>query len=198
MSFFGGLFLRKVDNKILLRLFLVFLKIGALTFGGGYAMIPIIQREIVEKRRWITEEEYIDFITVGQTLPGMMAGNVSIFVGNKIAGFLGSVAALAGVVLPSFVIIILVSALLMQYKDNVWVGYAFEGASAGVFILILMAVDTLRKKSLKNALGWVIAVTSFILVAIFKLSVILVLLSCIVLGILIHLYNAHKINKINK
>lgn len=190
--------MKKVDFKMLLRLFLVFLKIGAFTFGGGFAMIPIIQREIVEKRGWMTEEEYIDCITVGQTLPGMMAGNTSIFVGNKIAGFPGSLVALAGVVLPSFIIIILVAALLMQFKDNVWVGYAFEGASAGVFILILMAVDTLRKKSLKNALGWVIAITSFVLVAFFDANVILVLLSCAAIGVLVHLYNAHKIKKINK
>lgn len=190
--------MKKVDFSMLLRLFLVFIKIGAFTFGGGFAMIPIIQREVVEKRGWMTEEEYIDCITVGQTLPGMMAGNVSIFVGNKTSGFIGSLAALTGVVLPSFLLIILVSALLMQYKDNVWVGYAFEGASAGVFILILMAVDTLRKKSLKNALGWAIAIVCFVLVAFFKFSVILVLLSCAVIGIIIHLYNAHIINKINK
>ncbi len=190
--------MEKKDLNFLLRLFLVFLKIGAFTFGGGFAMFPIIQREIVEKRRWITEEEFIDYITVAQTLPGMIAGNVSIFVGNKIAGFAGSLAALAGVVLPSLIIIILVASLLIQYKDNVWVGYAFEGATAGVFILILMAVDTLRKKSLKNVAGWAVAVVSFILVAFFKVNAILVIISCVLVGVAVHLFNAKKINKTDK
>ena len=121
------------------RLFLIFLKIGAFTFGGGYAMIPLIEREIVEKRGLIGREELTDIVAIAESTPGPIAVNAATFVGYRSAGVLGALLATVGVVLPSFLIILAVAFFLRRAADNRYVRYAFFGVRAGVLALIVRA-----------------------------------------------------------
>ena len=126
--------------KRLWQLFLTFFKIGAFTFGGGYAMIPLIQREAVERRRWVSDEDILDIIAIAESTPGPIAINAATFVGYKTRGFWGAFCATFGVVLPSFVIITLISFVLQEFESLRAVKYAFFGIRAGVLALILKAL----------------------------------------------------------
>ena len=121
-----------------LQLFLTFLKIGAFTFGGGYAMIPIIQKEIVEKRKWITDDDILEIIAIAESTPGPIAINSATFVGYRVAGFFGAFFSTLGVVLPSFVIILLISFVLREFQHIKAVQYAFNGIRAGVLALLFV------------------------------------------------------------
>lgn len=133
--------------KELLDLFLSFVRIGALTFGGGYAMLPMLQREVVERHGWATEEELMDYYAIGQCTPGVIAVNTATFVGQKIRGVLGGVVATIGVVFPSMVIITIIAALVRNFADLAAVQNAFAGVRVCVCVLILNAVVKLWKKS---------------------------------------------------
>lgn len=130
-----------------LDLFSTFARIGGLTFGGGYAMLPIMQRELVEKKGWVTNEEIMDYFAIGQCTPGVIAVNVATFVGYKTKGFLGGVAATFGVVFPSLVIITTIAAFISNFADLDIVKYAFNGVRVCVCVLILNALTKLVKKS---------------------------------------------------
>ena len=134
--------------KILIDLFLTFTKIGAVTFGGGYAMLPILQREIVENKKWGTEEELADYYAIGQCTPGVIAVNVATFIGRKIAGNLGGVIATIGVVFPSVVIISLLAGVIQAYSELEWVKHAFAGIRVCVCVLIFNAVIKLFNKAI--------------------------------------------------
>lgn len=134
--------------KKLAELFITFAKIGAITFGGGYAMLPILQREIVENKKWGTEEELADYYAIGQCTPGVIAVNVGTFIGRKIAGNIGGVAATLGVVFPSVVIITLLAGVIEYYSSLEWVGHAFAGIRVCVCVLIFNAVIKLFKKAI--------------------------------------------------
>ncbi len=136
--------------KILLELFLIFAKMGAVTFGGGYAMLPILQREIVDNKHWGTEEELMDYYALGQVTPGMIAVNVATFIGCKLKGFWGGVFATIGVITPSMIIITVIALFLSQFEENPYVAHAFAGIRACVCVLILDAVIKLGKKSVKD------------------------------------------------
>ena len=136
-------------NKYL-DLFLTFARIGGLTFGGGYAMLPILQREVVEKRGWTSEEELMDYYAIGQCTPGIIAVNVATFVGQQTAGTLGGIIATLGVVFPSMVIISLIAAFLQNFADLPLVQNAFAGIRVAVCVLIFNTVVTLFKKSVKD------------------------------------------------
>lgn len=125
--------------KTVLVLFLTMAKIGLFTFGGGYAMIAIIERELVEKKKWIDKKEYLDVIAIAESSPGPIAVNTATFVGYKIGGFFGSLFATVGVVLPSFTIILIISFFYEQFVALEYVGYAFKGIQACVAFLILSA-----------------------------------------------------------
>lgn len=133
------------------RLFAVFAEIGAVTFGGGYAMLPILQREIVERRGWATDEELMDYYAIGQCTPGIIAINVATFIGYKQAGLLGGLAATFGVVTPSIIIITLISMFLQTFADLPIVRHAFSGIRAAVTVLVLDSVIKLGKKSIIDA-----------------------------------------------
>ncbi len=133
--------------KILVRLFLVFAKIGVCTFGGGYAMLPILQRELVETRKWATEEELADYYAVGQCTPGIIAVNTATFVGRNLAGIPGGIVATLGLVFPSVVIILVIAAFLSNFMDLPWVIHAFHGIRAGVAALILTSVIKLIRNA---------------------------------------------------
>lgn len=150
--------------KELLWLFLVFARIGGFTFGGGYAMLPILQREIVEKRQWATEEELMDYYAIGQCTPGIIAVNTATFIGEKRKGVPGAIAASLGVVFPSVVIITVIAAFVRNFQHIEAVQWAFDGIRAAVVALIVSAVLKLGKKSVVDvataAIFLVVAVLS--------------------------------------
>ena len=133
--------------KLLLEMFLTFAKVGVMTFGGGYAMLPILQREVVENKRWATEEELMDYFAIGQCTPGVIAVNTATFNGQKYNGTLGAIFATLGVVFPSLVIISLLAGVIEAFSHLVWVQNAFGGIRVCVCVLITNAVLKLFKKA---------------------------------------------------
>ena len=133
--------------NIYLDLFLTFAKVGVCTFGGGYAMLPMLQREVVEKHHWATEEELADYYAIGQCTPGVIAVNTATFIGYRQAGVIGGIFATLGVVFPSVVIITVIAAFLTNFADLLVIRYAFEGIRVCVCVLIFNAVQKLWKKS---------------------------------------------------
>ena len=131
----------------LLDMFLVFFRIGAVTFGGGYAMLPILQRELVENRGWTTEAELTDYFAIGQCTPGVIAVNTATFAGRKVLGNIGGVVATLGVVFPSLIIISLLAGVITTFAEVAWVKNAFAGIRVCVCVLIFNAVVKLWKKS---------------------------------------------------
>ena len=168
----------------LLELFLVFARIGAFTFGGGYAMIPLIQKETVETKKWITDDDILEIIAIAESTPGPIAINSATFVGYRIAGVLGAMCATLGVILPSFLIIYLISFVLREFQDVKAVQYAFFGIRAGVLALITKALWLMYKKSQQNAVAYTVMVLSFVAVAIFDVSVLYVVIGCALFGLI--------------
>jgi chromate transporter len=133
--------------NIYLDVFLTFSKIGAFTLGGGYAMLPLIEREVVDNKHWLQKEEFLDVIAVAQSLPGVMAVNTSIFIGYRLKGVLGSIVSLLATVLPSFVIILLIAMFFTHFKDNAVVAAIFKGIRPAVVALIAVPVFTTAKSA---------------------------------------------------
>lgn len=125
--------------KKILQLFIVFFKIGLFTFGGGYAMIAVIERELIEQKKWLTQDEFLDVVAIAESSPGPIAINSATFIGYKVAGVLGSLFATLGVVLPSFIIIFAISFVFDKFIQIKWVAYAFKGIQACVAFIILNA-----------------------------------------------------------
>ena len=173
----------KFSLKRCLQVFVSFFKIGAFTFGGGYAMIPLIQKEAVEKRHWVTDEDILDIIAIAESTPGPIAINSATFVGYKAAGVLGSVCATLGVVLPSFTIILFLSFVLKQFSEFNPVVHAFNGIRAGVLALLVKALWTMYKKNPKGWAAYIVMAAAFVLTAIFDFNVIFVLIGCAVFGL---------------
>ena len=138
--------------NIYLDLFLTFAKMGACTFGGGYAMLPILQREVVEKKGWATDEELTDYYAVGQCTPGIIAVNTATFIGFKYKGVLGGILATLGMVFPSIVIITVIAAFLSQFDQYPVVQHALVGINAAVVALIASSALKLGKTNLKDGL----------------------------------------------
>jgi len=171
--------------RIYLELFLTFAKIGVMTFGGGYAMLPMFQRELVETRKWVTEEEIMDYFALGQCLPGAIAINTSTFVGRKLKGGCGGIAATLGMVFPSILIIILLAGVIDAFSGLEAVQHAFGGIRICVVVLILNAVVKLAKKALIDRIAVclfaAVAVGSFFL----DISPAFFVLAAALLGILV-------------
>ena len=129
------------------KIFVSFFKIGLFTFGGGYAMMPLFRQELIDKHRYITENELIDYYSIGQCTPGIIAVNVATFTGYKVKGVLGAVTATFAIVLPSLVIIMALAGILDVFSENKWVAHAFAGIRIGVIALILNEVIILFKKA---------------------------------------------------
>lgn len=134
--------------NILLDMFLTFAKVGVMTFGGGYAMLPILQREVVDNKGWATEEELMDYFAIGQCTPGIIAVNTATFIGHKHKGIVGGIFATLGVVFPSLVIISLLAGVIEAFSHIVWVQNAFGGIRVCVCVLIFNAVLKLLKKAI--------------------------------------------------
>ena len=148
--------------KELLDLFLTFARVGGLTFGGGYAMLPMLQQEVVGKRHWATEEEIMDYYALGQCTPGIIAVNVATFIGYKNRGVIGAIAATAGMIFPSLIIITLIAAFLQNFAELELVKNAFAGIRVCVGVLVLDAVKTLWKKGVIDKATLVIAAVVFL------------------------------------
>ncbi len=133
--------------KLLWELFWTFAKVGVMTFGGGYAMLPILQREVVDSKGWATEEELMDYFAIGQCTPGVIAVNTATFIGQKHKGILGGIVTTLGVVFPSLVIISALAGVIEAFSHLVWVQKAFGGVRVCVCVLILNAVVKLYKKA---------------------------------------------------
>ena len=179
--------------KLLKELFLTFFKIGAFTFGGGYAMIPLIKREVVENKKWIDEDEMFDIIAIAESTPGPLAINTATFVGSKMMGIKGSSAATLGVVAPSFIIIVTISQILLQIEHLNIVQNAFMGIRAGVIVMIANALLSLYKKLKKEVFTYAILALALILIWIVKLKTIVVLIICALAGILWSSYVRKKV-----
>lgn len=162
--------------NIYLQIFSSFAKIGAFTIGGGYAMIPLIQKEVVEKKRWIDEEDFMDVLAISQSAPGLLAVNISIFLGYKLRGVKGSTVATLGSVLPSFLIILLIAMFFAGYQDNPVVIKIFKGIRPVVVALIAVPVVNMAKKAKLNIYTGTFAVATALLIAFLKVSPLYILL----------------------
>lgn len=168
--------------KELFDLFWTFCKIGALTFGGGYAMLPLIQREIVENKKWSTEKEILDYYAVGQCTPGVIAVNTATFIGYKLRGIIGGIVATLGVIFPSIIIILIIATFLQNFADLAIVQSAFAGIRVAVVALIITTVVKLIKSSIKDYLGVIIAIIAFVISAFIGLSPVYVVIAAALTG----------------
>ena len=167
-----------------LELFLTFMKIGAFTFGGGYAMIPLIQKEVCENKKWLNEKEISDIVAISESTPGPIAINAATFVGCHTSGFPGACVATLGVVLPSFLIISLISLVLTQFQSMKPIRYAFIGIRAAVLALILKALWMMFKSTKKKAISYIIMGISLVLTAFLKIDAVFVIIGCGLFGLL--------------
>jgi chromate transporter len=177
--------------KFLMEIFISFFKIGLFTLGGGYAMFPLIQKEVVEKKKWVDEREFLDMLGVSQSAPGPLAVNISVFVGYRIRGIKGLIFSVLGATLPSFIIIILVASVFIGIENNSIVERVFKGIRPAVVALIAVPVLTMSKTNNINRRNIIIPLLAIILVAGFKITPIYVILGAIVIGIL-EVIRSHK------
>ncbi len=183
------------DKTSLFKLFYTFASIGVITFGGGYAMLPFLEREVVQKNKWASDTEILDYYSLSQCTPGIIAVNVSTFIGYKERGIRGAIAATLGMVFPSLVIITVIAAVLTNFKDNQYVSMAFSGIRVTVCAMITNSIIKLSKKSIVDKTTIAIFIAILISLFLLKISTILVVLIGIVLGLLTSALK--KISKIN-
>ena len=178
--------------NIYLDLFLTFAKVGVCTFGGGYAMLPILQREIVEKKGWATDEELTDYFAIGQCTPGIIAVNTATFIGHKNKGVLGGIVATLGVVFPSIVIITLLAGVIDAFSHLQWVQHAFGGIRVCVCVLILNAVVKLLRKAVVDVPTFLIFIAVLAGSLFLDLSPVVFVLAAAIVGILIKVLGGKK------
>ncbi|MDD6236474.1 MAG: chromate transporter [Clostridiales bacterium] len=174
------------------KIFLVFAKIGAFTFGGGYAMIPLIQKEIVEKQHWATDEEVLDMFAIAESTPGVIAVNTATFSGYKVAGVWGALVATVAIAAPAFLIISVISVFFTQFLALEWVGYAFSGIRVAVVVLMINAGIKLGKVNQKNVFNILLTVIAALLSAFTSVNVIFILIGAMLIGIICSLFSQKK------
>lgn len=172
--------------KTLIDMFITFFKIGAFTFGGGYAMIPLIEREVVDKNHWIDKDEFIDIIAISQSFPGALAINSCTFIGYKINGVLGAILGLLGVALPSFIIIIIIAMAFSKFRSLYVIELIFKGINAAVPLLILVSVNSLAKVLDKTAVNIIIVIVTVILSVFMNVNPVYLILIAALYGIYIN------------
>ena len=178
--------------KLLLELFTSFFKVGIMTFGGGIAMLPILEKEIVDTKNWATREELLDYYAVGQCTPGIIAVNTATFIGHKTKGNIGGIIATLGVVCPSVIIILLLALFLQNFASFTLVQKAFLGIRVAVCALVISSVIGLIKKGIKDFLGVIIALLTFFILVLFNPSPIYIVISAITIGICYNLIKEKK------
>jgi chromate transporter len=188
--------------KFFADIYLTFFKLGSVSFGGGYAIISLIEHEVVQKKKWIKKEKIVDIFAVAQSLPGAIALNASSFVGYSIGGIPGAIVALIGNLTPSVLIMLSLSILFLQYKDNQHVLNTFAGIRPVVVGLIVYAAYRIGKVSLKDVYGYILAAAVLVFVVIFNISVITVIVVSIASGFLLffikHFLSLKKLNNDKK
>lgn len=171
--------------RLLLDLFVSFFKIGLFTFGGGYAMLPMLQKEIVDKHKWVTEEEVLDYYAIAQCTPGVIAVNTATFVGTKLKGALGGAVATISVITPSLIIISIISTVLQNFAEFEIIQHALVGIRVAVAALVVSSVIKLYKKGVSGAVGNGVFAASLLLMVLFDLSPIIIVVAALVIGVLI-------------
>ena len=175
-----------------IELYLAFVKIGAFTFGGGLAMMPIMQRELIEKRGWLSEEELIDYFAIGQSTPGIIAVNVATFVGYKRLGVLGGIIGTIGVVTPSWVIIMLLAGAISSVDKYPLAQKALRGINVAVAALLTSVIVKFSKKTIKKVWNALFMLLSFALIYFFKVQSVWIIISSLIIGSLLTLYRQKK------
>ena len=178
-----------------LELYFAFVKIGAFTFGGGLAMMPIMQRELIEKRGWITEEEIVDYFAIGQSTPGIIAVNVATFVGYKRLGWLGGIIGTLGVVTPSWVIIMLLAGAISSVDKYPAAQKALKGINVAVAALLTSVIVKFSKKTIKSVWNAFFMLLAFVLIYFYKIQSVWIILASLVTGCLITMYKQKKAAK---
>ena len=178
--------------KELMNLFWSFCRIGGLTFGGGYAMLPMLQKEVVETHKWATEQELLDYYAVGQATPGIIAVNTATFIGYKEKGILGAIFATSGVVFPALIIIMSIAGFIDSFSDSNIVQHAFSGIRVAVGVLIFNALVNLVKGSVKDILGIILFVATFIISIFFNISVVYIVVASALIGIISDFVNRKR------
>ncbi|MDR1526561.1 MAG: chromate transporter [Dysgonamonadaceae bacterium] len=179
------------------QIFLTFFKVGAFTIGGGYAMLPLIQREMVERKKWIPENDFIDLIAVSQSVPGILAVNIAIFAGYRMKGTRGSIVATAGAILPSFLIILLIAMFFRNFQDNSYVIKIFKAIRPAVVALIAVPVFTTARAVGINLKTAVIPIAAAFLIGYWGVSPIYVVLAAALGGLVFGFYDRKRNNKNN-
>ena len=169
--------------KNLFQLYWSFFKIGGLTFGGGLSMLPMLERELVQRRKWVTEEEILDFYAIGQCTPGIIAVNTATFVGYKKEKILGGIFATLGMISPSIIVISLVAAFFEMFLSNKWFAHALMGVRSVVCAMLINTIISLGKKCLKNAYSWIICVIILALGFFTKIPTVVLVLMAAAVGI---------------
>ena len=184
-----------MKNKLkeLLELYLAFVKIGAFTFGGGLAMMPIMQRELIEKRGWLTEEELIDYFAIGQSTPGIIAVNVATFVGYKRLGWFGGIIGTLGVVTPSWVIIMLLAGAISSVDKYPLAQKALKGINVAVAALLTSVIVKFSKKTIKNIWNAFFMLLAFVLIYFLKVQSVWIIIASLITGSLLTLYRQKKV-----
>ncbi len=174
--------------KDYIKLFLTFAKVGVMTFGGGYAMLPILQREVVESKKWATDEEIMDYFAIGQCTPGVIAVNTATFIGRRLKGIMGGIMATLGVVFPSIVIITIIAAFISNFAHLEIVQNAFSGIRVCVCVLIINAIIKLWKSAIKDILTLIIFLLTFIGMTFINLSPVVYVIIFGITGIIYKLF----------
>lgn len=169
--------------KDLFELIVSFFKIGIMTFGGGYAMLPMLQRELIERRHWVTEEEILNYFAIGQCTPGIIAVNTATFVGYKKRKVIGAICATFGIVLPSVIIITVIAAILQNFAHIPAVQHAFAGIRIAVCALITASVIKLAKSNIKSTAQILIGIAAFLIVGIFGASPVVIVIGASIAGL---------------
>ena len=167
-------------------LFITFAKVGVMTFGGGYAMLPILEREVVKNHNWTTSEQMLDYYAIGQCTPGIIAVNVSTFIGYKTRGILGAIVATFGMVFPSLVIITALASVLKMFQDNVYVKKAFAGIRIAVCALMVTAVIGLVRKAVSNIPTAIVAVAALLLQMLLGVSPVIIVICTVAFGLIMY------------
>ena len=167
-------------------LFITFAKVGVMTFGGGYAMLPILEREVVKNHNWTTSEQMLDYYAIGQCTPGIIAVNVSTFIGYKTRGILGAIVATFGMVFPSLVIITALASVLKMFQDNVYVKKAFAGIRVAVCALMVTAVIGLVRKAVSNIPTAIVAVAALLLQLLLGVSPVIIVICTVAFGLIMY------------
>ncbi|MGI6611626.1 MAG: chromate transporter [Limnochordia bacterium] len=173
---------KEVEGVSLVEVFVTFARIGAFTFGGGLAMLPLFEREVIDSKGWISREEVLDIYAISQSIPGVIAGNAAAFIGYRLAGIAGAVAALMGVMVPSLIVIIAIATYFTQFRENFYVAKALQGARASVAALIILAAVRIGRASLKNTFSVVLATLALLMALLTDVDMIYVILAGGLLG----------------